>query len=629
MTTIILTSGTTWATPGDWNNANNSIECWGAGAGGSSANLDSTAGAGGGGGWAKVVNQTSSGTKNIQIGAAGTGETGGAIATDGTDTWWSSSATVNGVGGKKAIGTAGGAGGSGNTGSSTANGGAGGNPGVAATGNGGGGAAGPNGGGQIGGNGTASADFPGASGGTGNNGLGGAGGTGGTSAPTNGSAGGANADGGGGGGGGGDKSSPPSGGNGGAGGLPGGGGGGGDGFSVSNTSGGNGGGGQIRIIYTPATTTIGANWTTVPDKYAYARGNGPAREHDARLDFVGWQRAPLAASGPAEMALGRTYEVPYNNRAAQLRLHSMQGWQRPPLSGAFVNASPPEPVYDLPQRGRQKASFDGWLQHPLSDDSLPEIRQQPYYVPERDRARLWIKHDLSGWQRPPIVPELDLICRWWYDLPQRTWRTGKHDYSGWQRGVIPDEYDVPLPHTALPTRTWVYGRNSYQGWTAVAPPLDIVQPPIQPFYDLPQRTWTSGRTSYGGWQLPPQPEIMSPPAPQYDVPRGRYNASRYQDWFAHPLPDEYGVPRPQMDLPPRGVQTKNEYQGMAAAPAPDEVFPPFQSSMFFALPPVSRAGSWRLQQAYIGTTAAPAPGNVAPAIPHTWLPLVGVGNGGP
>ncbi len=44
LTTITLTSGTTWTVPADWDSANNSVECiGGGGAGGNSS------GAGGGG----------------------------------------------------------------------------------------------------------------------------------------------------------------------------------------------------------------------------------------------------------------------------------------------------------------------------------------------------------------------------------------------------------------------------------------------------------------------------------------------------------------------------------------------------------------------------------------------------
>lgn len=348
-----------------------------------------------------------------------------------------------------------------------------------------------------------------------------------------------------------------------------------------------------------------------------------------KLEYRGWQQGPLADSGPPEMALGATYEVPYNNRQRALRRHSMQGWQKSPLSGDFVNASPPEPVYELPQRGRQKNSFVGWQRTPLSDDSLPEIRQQPYYVPERNRNILWIKHSFQGFQAAPLVPELDLICRWWYDLPQGTWRWLPNSYQGLQAGPLPDEYDVPAPLTTLPVETWRSGSHSFQGVQAGPLPADVVAPPIQPFYDLPVRTWTGERHSYQGYQLAPQPEIMSPPPPQYAVPLGRFDTSLYQSFQKGVIPAEHDVPLPQTALPPVGRQTKDRYEGMQQAAIRAETLPPPRNSMHFDLPPASRASSWRMQQAYTGLTAAPIPPSVAPSIPHTWLPLVGVGNGGP
>lgn len=56
-TTIVLTSGTTWSVPADWNSANNSIECIGGGGGGF-ATTGAGGGGGGGGGYAKAVNVT-------------------------------------------------------------------------------------------------------------------------------------------------------------------------------------------------------------------------------------------------------------------------------------------------------------------------------------------------------------------------------------------------------------------------------------------------------------------------------------------------------------------------------------------------------------------------------------------
>ena len=54
---IILTSGTSWTVPADWNNANNTIEVIGGGGGGSSSAAGSQ-GAGGGGAYTKLTNFT-------------------------------------------------------------------------------------------------------------------------------------------------------------------------------------------------------------------------------------------------------------------------------------------------------------------------------------------------------------------------------------------------------------------------------------------------------------------------------------------------------------------------------------------------------------------------------------------
>ena len=79
---IILTSGTSWTVPADWNNANNTIEVIGGGGGGSSSAAGSQ-GAGGGGAYTKLTNftLTPSSSAFIQIGG------GGAAGSAGTDTW--------------------------------------------------------------------------------------------------------------------------------------------------------------------------------------------------------------------------------------------------------------------------------------------------------------------------------------------------------------------------------------------------------------------------------------------------------------------------------------------------------------------------------------------------------------
>jgi alpha-tubulin suppressor-like RCC1 family protein len=87
MATIVLTSGTSWIAPADWNNSNNAIYLIGGGGGGSGSAMDTgkfAGGAGGGGGaYTKLTNVTL--TPNvaytIAIGAAGTA---GAAVVGGT-----------------------------------------------------------------------------------------------------------------------------------------------------------------------------------------------------------------------------------------------------------------------------------------------------------------------------------------------------------------------------------------------------------------------------------------------------------------------------------------------------------------------------------------------------------------
>jgi hypothetical protein len=285
----LLTSGTTWTVPTDWNNSSNTIHLFGAGGGGGSGYVSGATryggGGGGGGGYRVVNNFSATPATNITyaIGASGN------PAANGGNTTWNSGANIAGGGGGGSIlfgtpgiggtGTfAGGAGGNG-TSSSTA--------GVGVGGGGGGGAGGPNGIGGAGGRGFASTNSANISGG-------GGGGNGGGSAGANGASGvggtgGNNSSGVGGGtsltkgilggGGGGGVGSPGNtitggpgvdiansiGGSGGGGGISrdsggytndgygGGGAGGNVNTSGSNFNGGNGAPGAIVIIYTPAT----------------------------------------------------------------------------------------------------------------------------------------------------------------------------------------------------------------------------------------------------------------------------------------------------------------------------------------------------------------------------------------
>lgn len=97
MTTIFLTSGSSWTVPADWNSADNSIECLGAGAGGSNAAVNY---AGQGGGYSKITNLSliRGAPISYQVGAAGLG---GATGAAGGDTWFNgASLAASSVGAK-------------------------------------------------------------------------------------------------------------------------------------------------------------------------------------------------------------------------------------------------------------------------------------------------------------------------------------------------------------------------------------------------------------------------------------------------------------------------------------------------------------------------------------------------
>ncbi len=189
----ILTSGTTWEVPVDWNSSDNSIFVIGGGGGGANgANGDGSnggnSGGGGGGGAISILTNhslTPSDTIDISIGS------GGGIGSAGGDTWFESMGTLLAKGGSGGSGTTGGGGGASGSGvgDTLYSGGAGGN-GQSTGGNdggsgggGGGGAGGASGDGVIGTAGSvggASNGSNGGTGGAGNNGSGGAGGSAGT-----------------------------------------------------------------------------------------------------------------------------------------------------------------------------------------------------------------------------------------------------------------------------------------------------------------------------------------------------------------------------------------------------------------------------------------------------------------
>lgn len=252
---VLITSGTSWDVPADFNVAANTVEVWGAGAGGVNNNFSVLMGAGGGGAYSKIVNWSGSGSIALAVGAPGLGETATSAPTAGGDTWFNganlAASSVGAKGGAIPAATwTGGLGGPSASGVGTTknSGGPGGaviNPG--GSGAGGGGAGQLSGVGGTGANGVAGSGNGGAGGASA--GAAGAGGTSGTPAGANG------ADNPAGGGGGGGNSSAANGlphaGNGG---FPGGGGGSGNVWQGNDLAG-NGAGGLILITYTPITLT--------------------------------------------------------------------------------------------------------------------------------------------------------------------------------------------------------------------------------------------------------------------------------------------------------------------------------------------------------------------------------------
>lgn len=249
-TTVVLTSGTSWTVPSDFNTTANTVECWGGGGGGGGANGGSpgSGGGGGGGAYSQVtnLNLTPGSSVAYSVGAGGTpglsvGPTAGGA---GGDTWFHSTTTVlasPGLGGGNGTTQTGGAGGTTAScvGTVKLPGGSGGNSAAGTAPGGGGGAGGPDGAGSAG---AAGSGTNAGAGGYGDAGQGGAGGSGGAVGGGDGEA---EEVGGGGGGGDGDTTAN----GGGDGGLPGGGAGGGSGGV--GTPGGTGGGGQVRITYVP------------------------------------------------------------------------------------------------------------------------------------------------------------------------------------------------------------------------------------------------------------------------------------------------------------------------------------------------------------------------------------------
>jgi hypothetical protein len=273
-----ITTVSTYTTPLDWNNANNSVETIGGGASGGVRRQNGvrTGTGGGGGGYSKSTNLTltTGGSNSYSIGLGGAGVSTASSVTvngiDGGQTWFGattyaastvgSNAGLNGIGSTSTAATAGGAGGATGRGTTLFAGGAGGGKSATASiafGGGGGGAGGPNGNGVAG---VSNASDGSTAGGAGGNSSGGAGGS-----PLTGfgtaSAGGDGSDiasnpviGSGGGGGGGRANDTPGNITGGAGGSYGAGGGGavgGGGSNSGTTASGAGKQGVIAIIYQP------------------------------------------------------------------------------------------------------------------------------------------------------------------------------------------------------------------------------------------------------------------------------------------------------------------------------------------------------------------------------------------
>ena len=288
---VVLTSNSgncgtkCWRVPDEWNSDNNTVYAIGGGGGGNDAG--DLGHGGGGGAFASITNLslTPGDTVTFHIGE-GSPETGGAIASDGEDTWFGgancTSASVCGKGGGGARNSSPGAGGSAasSVGTVTYSGGDGGSGhSNGDIGGGGGGAAGPDGDGEDGDDAVAYGD--GGTGGAGNAGLGGAGGIE-TTEPSPGE----DSNTGGGGGSGADYGNDT----GGEGGMAGGGGGG------ANYTGGAGGDGIIVITYT-VTLAGWDGWISLncdntgecgTSNYGVTVGTGSLNAYAWGSEAVGW-----------------------------------------------------------------------------------------------------------------------------------------------------------------------------------------------------------------------------------------------------------------------------------------------------------------------------------------------------
>ena len=87
---FILTSGTSWTVPNDWNSSNNTIECIGAGGSGNATAAASNRCCGGAGGYSKITNLslTPGNTVTYAIGAGGASVTLNTLGVNGGDTYF-------------------------------------------------------------------------------------------------------------------------------------------------------------------------------------------------------------------------------------------------------------------------------------------------------------------------------------------------------------------------------------------------------------------------------------------------------------------------------------------------------------------------------------------------------------
>jgi hypothetical protein len=174
------------------------------------------------------------------------------------------------------------------------------------------------------------------------------------------------------------------------------------------------------------------------------------------------------------------------------------------------------------------------------------------------------------------------------DLPEALYKrlskqlTNKDDFQGWQRSPrVPDNYMAFTRYvTEVPRGKYDWTR--YQDWQRSTPanPYSI-QTPLTCFTDLPPRTWKSAAWDihYSGWVR--SPTVIDNTGAfgdrVYDVPRGPFNWTSYQDWKWQRQQSQVVPPpiEPWTDLPPRGPDlTQHRYQGVQLGPLATIMSPP-------------------------------------------------------